>query len=118
MLPTLQPGDEVVVDLEVRTVRCGDLITVRNGEALIVHRVIEGGPPLVTRGDNSPRADEPIEVSRLLGRVVEIRREGRCIGRDRVCRRLANGLLGRLARLSLRHGSLEGCFRVALRWCS
>jgi signal peptidase I len=115
MRPTLRPGDEVVVDLEPRKVRCGDLVALREGEQLVVHRVIERGPPVITRGDNSPRIDEPLAPGQLLGLVVEIRRDQRRISCTGPFRRLLNGVLGRLSRLSFRHRRLRRVFRVLAR---
>lgn len=115
MLPTLRPGDEVVVDLEAREVRRGDLVAFRDGEKLIVHRLIGTGPALRTRGDNAPSADAPFPPDRLVGPVVELRRDGRRRPYRTVRRRCSDRLLGELSRLSLARPRLGRLFRLALR---
>lgn len=111
MLPILRPGDQVLLDLNPVHVRCGDLITFKDGERLIVHRVVECGPPLVTRGDNAPRADDPILPGQMVGLVIETRRGSRRIAYRGFRRRTTNALLGRLSRLGLRHPRLQRVFR-------
>lgn len=116
MLPTLRPGDEVVVDLEARTFRCGDLIVVRDGDDLIAHRVLGVGPSLETRGDNAPTADPPVPLERVMGPIIELRRMGRVHACRTPLRRLADRLLGELSRRSLGRPRMGRLFRLALRW--
>ncbi len=115
MLPTLRPGDEVVVDLETRKFRCGDLIVVRSGETLIAHRVIETSPHLRTRGDNAPEADPPVHLERVMGSVVELRRNGRRYSYRTPLRRVGDRLLGEFALRSLGRPRIGSLFRLALR---
>ncbi len=115
MLPTLRPGDEVVVDLEVRKFRCGDLLVVQGGQTRIAHRVIEVDPALRTRGDNAPEADPPVALEQVMCRVIELRRRGRAYPYRTIRRRLADRLLGELSRRSLRRPGIGRLFRLALR---
>lgn len=115
MLPTLRPGDEVVVDLEARGFRCGDLIVVQGGQTLIAHRVIEVDPALRTRGDNAPEADAPVALEQVMGPVIELRRTGRAYPYRTLRRRLADRLLGELSRRSLGRPRSGRLFRFALR---
>lgn len=115
MLPTLRPGDEVVVDLQARRFRCGDVIVVRSDETLIVHRVIEVRPTLATRGDNAPAADQPVAPEQVMGPVIELHRMGRAYPYRNLRRRLADRLLGELSRQSLERPRMGRLFRLALR---
>ncbi len=115
MLPTLRPGDEVVVDLQARRFRCGDVIVVRSDETLIVHRVIEVGPALRTRGDNAPEADAPVALEQVMGPVIELRRTGRAYPYRTLRRRVADRVLGELSRRSLGRPRIGRLFRLLLR---
>jgi hypothetical protein len=76
--------------------RAGDVVALRCGEALVVHRVVRcesGG--VVLRGDALPREDGAFAASAILGRVVAVRRGSRRL-------RLGRGALAPLHRLLLR----------------
>lgn len=94
MRPILIEGDEVVA---VRTVdpdwHPGDILVIDLAEAgLVVHRVLwTSGAAIRTRGDGSGLMDAPVALERVLGRVVEIRRDGRDVTEGVVARRLAWG---------------------------
>lgn len=98
MLPTLRPGDEVVVHpVTAEALEPGDWVVVRNAQGAFLHRYLgrrDGG--VVTKGD-SHRALDPLWPSdAVLGRVVEAQRDGRCFyrrtpGRLRRERVLATG---------------------------
>jgi len=76
MVPTLRTGDVALVQMTApETIRVGDIIRFRSGEAAIVHRVVaiqpdgQGGV-FVTRGDANNSDDPPIPADALDGRVV------------------------------------------------
>lgn len=79
MLPTLRPGDRVVV----RPVRNpgrlvpGTLILIRSvGERPVVHRLVRRASGHIrTWGDNRPALDPPLAPDAVLGRVVARRRD-------------------------------------------
>lgn len=76
-------------------IRPGDVVLVDADRGLTAHRVIEHrGETIVTRGDNAPAADDPVHVSRILGRVTSLERQGR---RHRV--RRMSGIALRVARI-------------------
>ena len=82
MLPTLAPGDRVIVrGIAPCDVRLGDIVMAQVGDARVVHRVIarrveNGTVSLVTKGDNCRRADDPWGETHLLGGVIAMQRNG------------------------------------------
>ena len=85
MLPTLAPGDRVIVrGIAARDVRLGDIVVAQVGDVRRVHRAIarrveNGTVSLVTRGDNSARADDPWCETQLLGLAIAVQRNARTI---------------------------------------
>jgi len=111
MWPSLRAGDVACVEPLEGTPRPGEVVLARLPEALVVHRVRRwDASGCVLRGDNSDAEDPPLPHSRVLGRVLRVRRGRevlepgrwdvgpRRVGRWRVAvkRRLAS-LLGRRA---------------------
>jgi hypothetical protein len=76
MRPTLRPGQLLAVDFAPGPAARGDLLVFRQGDLLLVHRVLgsarplEGRPRLRTRGDGVPVLDPAVDLDRVLGRVV------------------------------------------------
>lgn len=68
MWPLVRPGQRVVIAPE-RRVRVGDLALVALGRTLVLHRVVQLGPDIVTKGDAVARTDPPVTRSDVLGRV-------------------------------------------------
>jgi signal peptidase I len=84
MLPSIWPGDVLVIDRVERTqISDGDIVLCRRDRRLIVHRVTNLSlletSFLVTRGDAMPAPDLPVFERDLLGRVSRIARRGRQI---------------------------------------
>jgi signal peptidase I len=83
MLPALAEGDEILVSHDIRPLRRGDIVVIRQNGGLIAHRVIRrtrdgaGQPQVCTKGDNNPRFDPPTPETDVLGRVVALRRGGK-----------------------------------------
>lgn len=82
MLPILAEGDEILVSHDIRPLRRGDIVVIRQNGGLIAHRVIRrtrnaaGQRQLCTKGDNNPRFDPSTFAADVLGRVVAVRRGG------------------------------------------
>ncbi len=83
MVPTLEPGDEIVVrHADVREIKRGDLVTFKVGPEVVTHRVIkrietDGSLSFLQKGDKGTRTF-PLPADCVVGRVVEIRlRSGR-----------------------------------------
>jgi hypothetical protein len=78
MLPTLWPGDLLVIEkLGLAHAQVGDVILFARQDRFYIHRILRRdytpvGPCLVTRGDAMPEADEPVLPFELLGKVIEI----------------------------------------------
>jgi signal peptidase I len=92
MLPTVWPGDTLVVEkADSSVVREGDIVLFGRDRRLFAHRVVtkrshSGDSRLVTRGDAMPAADSPLAKDELLGKVSVIVRNGRCIAPSRSLR--------------------------------
>jgi hypothetical protein len=85
MLPTVWPGDTLVVEeVPGSDVATGDIVLFSCNSRFVAHRVISTGgrtegSKILTRGDSVSRADAPVSSSELLGKVSFILRNGRCI---------------------------------------
>ena len=79
MLPAIQPGDELVFAAAVPSaLEVGQIVLVRAGEALRVHRITaiaDGG--IVTRGDSLRHHDPPTPRDGVLGVLIAQSRAGR-----------------------------------------
>lgn len=85
MLPTVWPGDTLVVEHggSDRAVS-GDLVLVVREGRLFAHRLIQnvvdgGSTEILTRGDAMERPDPPIHKNGLVGKVTRIVRNGKSI---------------------------------------
>ena len=78
MLPSVWPGDELVIrGWLMRETRTGDIAVFTREGRLFAHRVVaREGPYLVTRGDSVPTRDEPVSEAELLGVAVSVVRGG------------------------------------------
>jgi signal peptidase I len=74
MHPTIRSGDYVrVVPIAVSELQRGDVILASTGRGLTAHRIVRlSGRGIVTRGDNSLRADPVVDPAKVLGKVVEV----------------------------------------------
>ncbi len=108
MYPTLPSGSRVLLVPRTRAPRAGDIVLVRRGDFLVLHRVRNAdGHWVVTRGDACPTADPAVSAKDAIGLAVACED-------DRGVRPLAltarwfgvNGVL-RWARTAI-HGALRG----------
>ena len=101
MLPTILPGDVLrVVKAKLTEIVPGDVVVCVREDSPLIHRAIQvdfASSQLVTRGDSMGQPD-PHSV--LLGKVVELERNGRA---QVVSRRI--GLLGRIVGIVLCHSA-------------
>jgi hypothetical protein len=83
MLPTLRPGDEVIVHLATaETLAPGDWVIVRGAQGAFLHRYLGWRHGrIVTKGDGHRALDPSWPPDAVLGRVVEAQRDGRCFYR-------------------------------------
>jgi signal peptidase I len=85
MLPLLREGDRVLI-AHSRSIRVGDIVVLQSMDELVTHRVLEirntnsGERVLLTKGDHVSSMDPPVPETKILGRVVAIRR-----GPKRMC---------------------------------
>ena len=83
MAPMLRDGDLLRIRCGATPApACGAIVAFRDCDVTIVHRFLcrrRRDSALVTKGDNSWRADRPLDPEQLIGTVCEIRR-----GADRI----------------------------------
>jgi signal peptidase I len=83
MLPTVMPGDTVVLESTTNDdVAEGEIVLFRRERRFFIHRVVrkfEHKPELLTRGDAMQQADPPVGRHELLGKVLYIERNGQCV---------------------------------------
>jgi signal peptidase I len=117
MLPLIKPEDEILVRKGTRqTLKCGDIVVFEKFRELYTHRLLckrmSGSEmTLVTKGDNSFSADDPISEKDLLGKVTRIRRANRSINLEGKFWKIANSLAGTLSYLEWTVFSLLRGFR-------
>ena len=105
MLPLIRPEDEIVVRKDpLNTLRRGDIVVFEKYRELYTHRLLRkrmsgSEMTLVTKGDNSFRADDPISEKDLLGKVTKIRKGNKSINLEGKFWKIANSLAGTLSYL-------------------
>jgi hypothetical protein len=116
MLPTLRSGDAITIQpLCGRLPSVGDIVAVSpsSGGSLTVHRIVcRNVHGWVTRGDNGIETDPAVSTEQILGRVTEIRRNGR---RQRFGLGLERLLIARLSRAGLFRPMTGAAARVKKR---
>lgn len=83
MLPTLRPGDEVVIHpVPAEALVRGDWVVVRGAQGAFLHRYLgQRHGYILTKGDGHRGFDPVWPPDAVLGRVVEAQRDGRCFYR-------------------------------------
>lgn len=72
MSPTMEKGDIVIVKIGAQ-VNEKDIITYKNDNAFITHRIIKiDGDSIIAKGDNNNIQDEPITKDAIIGKVIFI----------------------------------------------
>lgn len=85
MLPTVWPGDALVVEpVNHDQVRRGDIVVIGRDGKLCGHRVVSivadgEKPQWITQGDALPIPDRRVLETELMGRVRYLIRDGKCI---------------------------------------
>jgi hypothetical protein len=83
MLPSLWPGDVVTVEAQsTDQFQSGDLLLYVREERFFLHRMLRNEECGVEarwlmRGDSMPHADQPVSAHQIVGKVVEVERDGR-----------------------------------------
>jgi antitoxin (DNA-binding transcriptional repressor) of toxin-antitoxin stability system len=110
MLPTVRPGDRLVVrrlEFSVQfsevlsEVQAGQIVLYCRGGGLVAHRVVRraaspDGDRLVTRGDSLLQDDSPVNESEVIGVVASVTRRGRIVSTElNMWRRAAAWVLAR-----------------------
>jgi signal peptidase I len=107
MLPTVWPGDVITVRPNIAALQPGQVILYRREGMLVPHRItrIRGGV-LTTRGDSVRHDDPPVSESDLVGQVVCVEHNGRCLELKQSCWQRMSSFVFRRS---------EFCRRTALR---
>lgn len=123
MLPLIKPEDEIVVRKDSKgTLKCGDIVVFEKFRELYTHRLLckrmSGSKiTLLTKGDNSFVADDPVSEKDLLGKVTEIKKGNRCINLEGKFWKIANSLAGTLSYLEwMVFSLLRGFKRLILKF--
>jgi len=68
MEPTIKVGDIIVIDVEDKDYKIGDIITFSKDNSFVTHRIISlDGDYLTTKGDNiNNTEDDPISLNQIL----------------------------------------------------
>lgn len=76
MWPTLKRGDRVLVAPRAENLAVGDVVVVRIGKRVLVHRVVERSAcgRVTTRGDFNTVPDPSVRIEQVVGRVVRVER--------------------------------------------
>ena len=73
MATAIEKGDIVIVKLGEQNFKKKDIITYKNENVFITHRIKEiNENTLITKGDNNNTEDEPINKEMVIGKVVYI----------------------------------------------
>lgn len=73
MATTIEKGDIVLVKIGQDELKKNDIITYKNDNAIITHRIIEiDGDSIIAKGDNNNTEDAPIEKEDVIGKVIFI----------------------------------------------
>jgi hypothetical protein len=89
MSPLLRDGDSILIDYNTAGIRPGDILAFRQGENLVIHRVIqivrdgEEITRIVTKGDNNISLDPIVEPHQVIGCIIRSWRQSREIFFDR-----------------------------------
>jgi len=110
MYPSIREGELITVEPVVASdVTLGDIVLYRCERGLLAHRVVDNRTQssvlspyhFLLRGDASLCCDQPVAAQQILGRVVEVKRNGRSVAlatrgakMGHKVRRLASGLKG------------------------
>ena len=106
MYPSIREGEVITVEpVAASDVKLADIVLYRSERGLIAHRVVKiasrDARVFRLQGDASLSCDEPVAAERILGRVVEVERNGRSIALANPgakmwhkARRLASGVKG------------------------
>ena len=89
MHPTIRPRERVLLEPLRRGPKAGDIIAVRVGRSILVHRLIRQVDGLFyTRGDGSNCTDKPAAATRILAVATAVERNGRIVA---LCPTLGHG---------------------------
>ena len=118
MLPTLRPGDALIVEGEAAAgVRPGEMVVIRNGNTWVVHRLIRRKVSgerycFVTKGDNRRLADPGFDATAPVGVVKRIQRGEESIDLETWQAKYGGRVLAWLSAVQAELGALEtGLFR-------
>ena len=73
MHPTLLTNDIVLVDKEDRDFKVGDIVSYEEKNYVVTHRITQiNDHEIILKGDANNTVDEPIDDSKIVGKVIKI----------------------------------------------
>lgn len=74
MQPVINAEDKLFVEkVKLKDIKIGDIVVFYNTKILVGHRVIKiQGRKIITKGDNVPYLDKPIDGNIILGKIITI----------------------------------------------
>ena len=74
MEPIINEGDKIYVEkVKFNNLKTGDIVVFYRHKSFAAHRVIrKKNKQIITKGDNSPYLDKPLDYSKILGKLVRI----------------------------------------------
>jgi len=118
MWPTIQPGEAITVEPAAATeVKSKDIVLYRSGRGVIGHRLgrianRNGQRVLLARGDANQGAGEAVAAEQILGKVVAVERDSRCIDLASRKAKVKHSIRIRASQCKQRIGFLPPCKRA------
>ena len=93
MYPSIRDGDVLTIKpVHPSLLRVGEVVFCKTASQAVAHRLVwakrNGRGFFLLQGDRNMRPDPPVRADQIMGRVVELSRDGRIIRLDRPGRRL------------------------------
>lgn len=98
MLPLIRPGDQLLIRHGDANLRRGDIVVFLQQGKMVAHRLLRicKDDPIttfITKGDNTSYLDSPVDVSKVVGRVLKIKRGNRWVSIDTSVWRIGGWLI-------------------------
>ena len=111
MRPMFRAHDTVFLQaISLHSIKVGDVLVYERYGQMVMHRVLEVRHPsgiLLCKGDRLPALDSPVEMEKVVGRVVARKRDLETVDLTTPVQRLQGKLVARLSLLHARCASLR-----------
>lgn len=74
MVPLINKDDKLqMIKIDIKNLQIGDIIVYYNNKNFIGHRIVKiKRNQIITKGDNNPFLDKPLNLNQILGKVTAI----------------------------------------------